>query len=84
MTGVDRVREALTAAFEDARVDVRDMTGTGDHVEARVVSSAFEGKGRLDRHRMVYAALGDAFDGPVHALTFKALTPAEAGDKKEG
>ena len=83
MNGIERVRDALTGAFPEATVEVRDLTGTGDHVEARVVTAAFEGKGLLERHRMVYGALGNAFQGPVHALMLKTLTPAEAGTKTE-
>ena len=35
MNGIERVRDALTGAFPEATVEVRDLTGTGDHVEAR-------------------------------------------------
>ncbi|PPR19071.1 MAG: hypothetical protein CFH43_00354, partial [Proteobacteria bacterium] len=38
----------------------------------------FEGQNRIARHRMVYAALGDAFSGPIHALQMSTLTPSEA------
>lgn len=81
MTGVQRVRDALVRAFPGDLVEVRDFSGQTDHVEARIVSPTFEGKSLIERHRLVYAALGDAFAGPVHALSFRALTPSEA---KEG
>jgi stress-induced morphogen len=42
-----------------------------------VVSAAFEGKARLQRHRMVYAALGDRMREKVHALSMRTLTPQE-------
>ena len=69
----------LLSAFPDARVNVRDLTGTGDHWEARIVSSAFEGRSLVDRHRLVYGALVSEMAGPIHALTLQTLTPAEAG-----
>lgn len=67
----------LQAGFPDGEVRVTDLTGTRDHYEAVIVSQVFEGKGLVDRHRAVYAALGDAMKQKIHALTFKAHTPAE-------
>jgi stress-induced morphogen len=59
--------------------EVHDYTGTGDHFEVRVVAPAFEGKSRVQRHQMVYAALGSAVDGQtIHALALQTLTPAQA------
>jgi len=48
------------------------------HFEATVVSSAFAGKRSLQRHQMVYAALGDKMGGDIHALSIQALTPEES------
>jgi BolA protein len=44
----------------------------------RVVSAAFAGKGRVERQRMVYAALADELANDVHALALATLTPEEA------
>ena len=44
------------------------MTGTGDHFAAVVVAESFRGKTLMQMHRMVYAALGDLMNGPIHAL----------------
>jgi len=53
------------------------VEGDGRHFDALVVSSAFEGKSRVQRHQLVYAALGSRMREEVHALSIKALTPAE-------
>jgi acid stress-induced BolA-like protein IbaG/YrbA len=53
------------------------VEGDGRHFDALVVSSAFEGKSRVQRHQLVYAALGERMREEVHALSIKALTPAE-------
>jgi stress-induced morphogen len=71
------IRARIRAALPDAEVAVTDTTGGGDHFAATVVSSAFVGKGPVDRHRMIYAALGDAMRGPIHALALEAETPEE-------
>ena len=67
----------IRTALPDAEVRVVDTTGGGDHFQATVVSSAFADKGLIDRHRLVYAALGDAMRGPIHALALTTETPEE-------
>jgi len=67
----------IRTALPDAEVRVIDTTGGGDHFSATVVSSAFADKGLIDRHRLVYAALGEAMRGPIHALALTTETPEE-------
>jgi stress-induced morphogen len=74
---LDEIRARIRAALPDADVQVTDTTGGGDHFAATVVSAAFAGKGQVDRHRLVYAALGDAMRGPIHALALVTKTPQE-------
>ena len=73
----DDIRARIHAALPDAEVEITDTTGGGDHFAATVVSATFAGKGPVDRHRMVYAALGDAMRGPIHALALQTETPEE-------
>lgn len=51
--------------------------GGGGHYRLLIVSDAFAGLGRLARHRLVHAALGDLMHTRIHALSIQALTPAE-------
>ena len=74
---LEEIRARIRAALPDAEVAVNDTTGGGDHFAATVVSAAFLGKGPVDRHRMIYAALGDAMHGPIHALALETSTPEE-------
>ena len=72
-----RVRERLEEAFEGT-VEVRDLTGTDNHFEVRIVSAAFEGRTPIERHKLVYAPLRDWIeDDTVHALSVRAWTPAQ-------
>jgi len=57
--------------------DVR-VAGDGRHFEAVVVSESFRGKTRVQRHQMVYAALGGRMREEIHALSMRTLTPEEA------
>ena len=57
------------------------VEGDGQHFYATVVSPEFEGKRLIQRHQLVYAALGDRMKAEVHALSIKALTPTEFAEK---
>ena len=73
----ERVRERLEQAF-DGIVEVRDLTGTDNHFEVRIVSAEFEGKSPVERHKLVYAPLRDWIeDETVHALSVRAWTPEQ-------
>ncbi len=54
-----------------------EVDGDGQHFNALIVSSAFAGKRPIQRHQMVYAALGDRMREEIHALSMKTLTPEE-------
>jgi acid stress-induced BolA-like protein IbaG/YrbA len=53
------------------------VEGDGQHFTAVIVSPAFAGKSRIQRHQIVYAALGDRMREEIHALSMKTLTPDE-------
>jgi acid stress-induced BolA-like protein IbaG/YrbA len=54
-----------------------EVEGDGQHFTALIVSPAFDGKRPIQRHQLVYAALGDRMREEIHALSMKTLTPAE-------
>jgi stress-induced morphogen len=78
MTPIE-LKAKLLAAFPDADVKVTDLTGTQDHYQAKIVAGAFVGKSKIEQHRMVYAALGDAMKGAVHALALDTSVPVAKG-----
>ncbi|HET6375315.1 MAG TPA: BolA family transcriptional regulator [Methylocella sp.] len=70
MTGSE-IERLIKQAFPDAHVVVVDLAGDGDHFGARVASKAFEGKNRVEQHKMVYAALQGQMGGALHALALE-------------
>jgi acid stress-induced BolA-like protein IbaG/YrbA len=54
-----------------------NVEGDGQHFFATIVSSEFEGKRLIQRHQLVYGAMGDRMKAEVHALSIKAFTPEE-------
>ena len=67
------IETMIRTAFPDAKVEVSDLAGDGNHYAAKVVTSAFTGKTRVQQHQMVYGALKGRMGGELHAL---ALTTA--------
>ena len=54
-----------------------EVAGDGQHFQALIVARGFEGLSRVQRHQMVYAALGERMREEIHALSMRTLTPAE-------
>jgi BolA protein len=81
------IRERLEAALSPEHIEIEDQShlhaghagarGGGGHFDVLVVAEAFAGKGLLERHRMVYEALGELMQTDIHALSLKALAPDE-------
>ena len=65
------IERLILAALPDARVEITDLAGDGDHYSATVVSSAFRGKSRVQQHQMVYGALKGQMGGALHALALQ-------------
>lgn len=70
------IEELIVAAIPDARVEIRDLAGDGDHYAARVVSEIFEGMSRVRQHQLVYKALGGRMGGELHALQLETAVPS--------
>jgi stress-induced morphogen len=71
------IERLIIAAFPDARVEIKDLAGDGDHYAATVVSSAFRGKSRVQQHQMVYGALKGQMGGALHALALQTAVGPE-------
>jgi stress-induced morphogen len=76
MISPDDLKSMICAGLPDATVEVQDLTGGGDHYQAVVVSSLFEGKRLVQQHQLVNQAVKAALDsGALHALALKTYTP---------
>jgi BolA protein len=84
----DLITQELTRAFAPRRLQVRDdshrhvghtgyQPGGESHFSIDIVSDAFKGKSRIERHRMINQALEGELKGGVHALAIQALAPGE-------
>jgi BolA protein len=89
-----RIRARL-AVLEPQRLELIDESalhhghagsrpGGNTHWRMSIVSRKFRGQGTLARHRMIYRALGDLIDNPIHALTIEARAPDDSAAGQSG
>ncbi|HSL69301.1 MAG TPA: BolA family protein [Longimicrobiales bacterium] len=85
----DAIRQRLTTALSPSRLALVDESARHaghagarpqgeSHFRVSIVSAKFAGKSRVERQRMVFAALGDLMQTEIHALAITALAPGEA------
>ena len=74
MVTPESIKGGIEAGLECQRVEV---IGDGQHFQALIVSAAFAGKNRVQRHQLVYKALGERMREEIHALSMTTLTPAQ-------
>jgi BolA family transcriptional regulator, general stress-responsive regulator len=89
MTVRDIITNKLRETFAPESLEVQDEShlheghaghrpGGETHFRIYIVSTAFKGKSRIDRHRLINATLKSELDGPVHALAIHAQAPGES------
>lgn len=69
------IERLIVEALPDAKVQIQDLAGDGDHYAATVISEAFRGKSRVQQHQIVYAALKGRMGGELHALALTTSVP---------
>lgn len=71
----DEIERLIKESLPDARVEIKDLRGDGDHYAAYVESRLFIGRSRVQQHQMVYAALQGRVGGVLHALALTTAIP---------
>ena len=61
-------------SFPDSKINIEDLRGDGDHYSATVISKSFEGKSKIQQHKMVYDSLKGKMGNELHALMLKTRT----------
>src|SRR5438132_5730324 len=75
MPSAEQIKQRIEAAIPGARADVEDYTGGGDHFRATVTAAAFDGRSRIEQHRLVYEVFGAEIGDAIHALSLKTQAP---------
>ena len=72
----EEIEAMIVAAIPDARVEISDLKGDGDHYSAKVISLSFAGMSRVRQHQAVYAALKGKMETDLHALQLETAIPS--------
>ena len=82
---IEQIKQRLTDALQPIELEVIDEShkhaghpgakGGGGHFIVKIISAAFEGKTLIQKHRLVYDAVGDMMKSEIHALSIVAKTP---------
>jgi stress-induced morphogen len=75
MPSPEDIKQRIEASIPEAHAEVEDYTGGGDHFRATVTAPAFEGRSRIEQHRLVYEVFGSEIGGAIHAMSLKTQTP---------
>jgi stress-induced morphogen len=67
----ENIEELIIQSIPDAKVSIEDLRGDGDHYSATVISKSFDGKSKVDQHKMVYESLQGKMGIELHALVLK-------------
>lgn len=67
----EAIDNLIMKAFPDAQIAITDLVGDQNHYELKILSSSFEGKSKIQQHRMVNEALKGYIGGDLHALSIK-------------
>ncbi len=65
----------IMQGIPDARVQISDLRGDGEHYSAMIIAESFRGKTRIQQHQMVYAALQGRMGTELHALAIQTAAP---------
>tara|TARA_Y100000816_G_scaffold270349_1_gene234025 strand:+ start:1811 stop:2056 length:246 start_codon:yes stop_codon:yes gene_type:complete len=65
------IERLIKETFRDATVEIEDLAGDGNHYSATVISSQFQGKSKIEQHKMVYKSLKGKMGNELHALALK-------------
>lgn len=72
-----QIEQLIRDALPDAKIEISDLAGDGDHYAANVISAAFKGKTRVQQHQIIYKALKGTMGEELHALALQTAAPPD-------
>ena len=67
------IETLIKEALPDAKVEIQDLAGDGNHYSATITSSKFVGKNKIEQHKMVYNSLKGKMGNELHALSLNTM-----------
>ena len=70
---IEEITNLLKKSLPDAEISIKDLAGDNNHYSATIISKKFNGKSKIEQHKLVYDALRGKMGGELHALALKTL-----------
>ena len=68
---IDEIKKLIKESIPDASIEIKDLMGDNNHYSATITSSAFNGKSKIEQHKMIYNSLKGKMGNELHALALK-------------
>ena len=66
---IEEIKNLITNSIPDATIEIKDLVGDSNHYSAKIISKIFNGKSRIEQHKMVYKSLKGKMGNELHALS---------------
>tara|TARA_B100001063_G_C16421096_1_gene384214 strand:+ start:147 stop:377 length:231 start_codon:yes stop_codon:yes gene_type:complete len=66
---VEEIKKLITSSIPDATIEIKDLMGDNNHYSAKITSKIFNGKSKVDQHKLVYKSLKGKMGNELHALS---------------
>ena len=66
---IEEIKKLITTSIPDATIEIKDLVGDNNHYSAKIISKIFNGKSKIEQHKLVYNSLQGKMGNELHALT---------------
>tara|TARA_B110000014_G_scaffold261442_1_gene253168 strand:+ start:1863 stop:2093 length:231 start_codon:yes stop_codon:yes gene_type:complete len=70
---IEEIEKLIKESLPDAKISIEDLAGDNNHYSATIISKKFNGKSKIEQHKLVYDALKGKMGGELHALALKTM-----------
>jgi|TARA_B110000444_G_C18725642_1_gene540713 stress-induced morphogen len=66
---IDEIKKLISSSIPDATIEIKDLVGDNNHYSAKIISKIFNGKSKIEQHKIVYKSLKGKMGNELHALS---------------
>ena len=66
---IEEIKNLITSSIPDAKIEIKDLVGDNNHYSAKIISKIFNGKSKIEQHKLVYKSLQGKMGNELHALS---------------
>ena len=66
---IEEIKKLITSSIPDATIEIKDLVGDSNHYSAKITSEIFNGKSKIEQHKLVYKSLKGKMGNELHALS---------------